>query len=53
MAKNRNFYIYIFFGTFTPAEVHRLGFPENIAREFGINFTDEDVQNISMKERRN
>ena len=53
MAKNRNFYVYIFFSTFTPAEVNRLGFPEIIARQFGINFTDEDVQNISMKERRN
>ena len=53
MAKNRNFYVYIFFSIFTPAEAHRLGFPQIIARQFGINFTDEDVQNISMKERRN
>ena len=51
MAKNRNFNVYIFFGTFTPAEAHWLKFTQIIARQFEINLTDEDVQNMSMKER--
>ena len=42
------------FGTFTQcAEAHWLEFPHIIARQFGINLTDEDVQNMSMKERHN
>lgn len=43
----------MFFGTFTPAEVHWLEFPQIVARQFGINLTDEDVQSMSMKERHN
>ena len=51
--KYRNFDVYTFFGTFTPTEAHWLEFLQIIARQFGINLTDEDVQNMSMKERRN
>ena len=51
IAKNRSFNVYTFFGTFTPAEAHWLEFPQIIARQFEINLTDEDVQNMSMKER--
>ena len=43
----------MFFSTFTPAEVHWLEFPQIVARQFGINLTDEDVQSMSMKERHN
>ena len=53
MAKNINFSVYAFFGTFTLAEAHWLEFLHIIARYFGINLTDEDVQNIPMKERHN
>ena len=53
IAKNRSFNVYTFFGTFTPAEAHWLEFPQIIARLFGINLIDEDVQNMSMKERHN
>ena len=41
MAKNRNFTVYTFFSTF----------PQIIARQFGINLTDEDMKNMSTKER--
>ena len=51
--KCRNFNVYTFFGKFTPTEAHWLEFLQIIARQFGINLTDEDVQNMSMKERRN
>ena len=51
--KYRNFNVYTFFGKFTPTEAHWLEFLQIIARQFGINLTDEDVQNMSMKERRN
>ena len=51
MAKNRSVNVYTFFGTCTPAEVHWLEFPQITAKQFEINLTDEDVQNMSMKER--
>ena len=51
--KYRNFDVYTFFGTFTPTEAHWLEFLQIKARQFGINLSDEDVQNMSMKERRN
>ena len=51
MAINRNFNVYTFFGTFTPAEAHWLESPQIIARQFGVNLTDKDVQNMSMKEK--
>ena len=43
----------MFLGTFTPAEAHWLECPQIVARQFGINLTDEDLQNMSMKERHN
>ena len=51
MAINRNFNVYTFFGTFAPAEAHWLESLQIIARQFGINLTDKDVQNMSMKEK--
>ena len=53
MVKKINFNVYTFFSTFAPTEAHWLEFPQIIAREFGINLTDEGVQNMFMRGRHN
>ena len=51
-AKNRNFNVYTFFVTFTPAETHWIEMVQIVARQFGVNLTTEDVEKMTTAERK-